>query len=111
MVLNREAILSANDSKMETIPVPEWGGEVFIKTISAGERDRWELAVQGKKIEDIRSSLLVQCVCDDNGGLLFSPSDIGELSRKASAPIQRLFNAAVKLNRVSGEDIEELEKN
>lgn len=111
MILTRDQILSAQDHKIERVPVPEWGGEVCVTTMKAGERDRWELGIQGKTIADIRASLLHLTLCDEKGERLFSADDIQALSEKASAPIQRLFDASVKLNRVSKEDVKELEKN
>ena len=40
--LSKAKILAANDVTTETIDVPEWGGEVAIKTLSGVERDQFE---------------------------------------------------------------------
>lgn len=109
--LDRASILAAEDRETESVSVPEWGGDVMVRTITAGERDRWELSTQRKKVEDIRGSLVALTVCDEEGNLLFSPEDVKELSKKSSAPMQRIFNAAVRINRISNEDVSELEKN
>ena len=42
MLLTKDAILQAQDSKLEKLEVPEWGGHVFIKSMSGTERDNFE---------------------------------------------------------------------
>ena len=47
----RKAILEAQDSELRKVHVPEWGVDVFIGVMTAGERDSWEnewLQKQGK---------------------------------------------------------------
>lgn len=110
-MLTREQILGAADFKVEEVPVPEWGGSVFVRTLSAGERDRWELYLLEGKREDVRATLAARAACDAEGKLLFEPADIKALSAKSAAALSRIFDAAIKLNKVSKDDVEELEKN
>lgn len=111
MTLDRMTILEFNDRQIECVPIPEWGGEVFVRNMTAGERDRWEIAAQGKRTEDVRAALAVLTVCDESGELLFKQEDIPLLTAKNAAPMQRIFNASIELNRISETDIKELEKN
>jgi hypothetical protein len=37
-MLDRKSILDRNDSKIEEVPVPEWGGSVYVRVLSGAER-------------------------------------------------------------------------
>lgn len=110
-MLTRESILASEDLKREEIKVPEWGGSVYVRTMTAGERDEFEIAHSLNPEKDVRARLAVATVCDADGVLLFTPADIAKLTRKSAAPLDRIFARAMKLNRISAADIEELKGN
>ena len=117
-LLKREEILGAGDLPTETVAVPEWGGEVIVKTMMAAERDAWEAAnVKGRgksarlEMVNIRARLVAATVVDEAGALLFKPGDVEALGAKSGAAMDRVFAAAMKLNGLSDRDLEELEKN
>ena len=43
--LSRDQILKAADLKVEKVDVPEWGGAIYLKVMSVGERDSYELSL------------------------------------------------------------------
>ena len=52
--LSKDQILAADDRKREQVDVPEWGGHVFIGTMSSRRRDRFEALqyqTNGKAVE------------------------------------------------------------
>ncbi len=115
MILTKESILSASDKKIEKLPVPEWGGEIFIKVMSGSERDRfeaWSIKQKGKSIvpdmDNIRSKLCVLTICDEAGERLFNDNDVIELGKKSGAALSRVMDAAQRINLISNEDIDEL---
>lgn len=118
-ILNRDAILGAEDIKTETVPVPEWGGEVLVKTLTGTERDAFELSTvkdgkDGKKKADLtnlRAKLCARTICDEEGELLFTDSDIIELGKKSGAALDRVFAVAQKLSGIGEADLEEMVKN
>lgn len=117
-MLTREQIVSADDKPIETIDVPEWGGQVGVRTISAKERDKWQDAMmEGKgknrkmNLDNATASLCALCICDANGTPLFNRSDIEVLSAKSASAMNRIFTVAARLNGISEEDVEELAKN
>jgi len=113
-MLNKEQILTANDFKIVKVYVPQWKGDVHLKTMSAYERDAFEAEIieQGKvKYENIRARLLVRCICDEQGNLLFSSTDSDALGKKNAGAVQLLFNEAKKMSELSDEDVEQLRKN
>ena len=122
MILTREAILNANDVRTETVSCPEWGGDVIVRALTAGERDKWEASLystqkRGNSFEvvahrdNIRAKFVAASVVDESGKLLFSVGDIDALTRKSAAPMDRLFAVAQRLSGMTNEDVEELEKN
>ena len=120
-MLNRDQILKANDLKTETVAVPEWGGEVLVRMMTGTARDKFEEQTffagrkKGGKTEvsfdNIRARLVAAVLVDEEGNLLFSPSDIAELGKKSAAALDRIFTVAQKLNGFTKEDIDELAKN
>jgi len=109
MALSKAAILAAKDTKLsEALPVPEWGGEVYIKTLSGTERDAFEDAYAENKMKAFRCRFLVLTLSDDKGQRLFADGDVGELGNKSSVVINRLFEAAWKHNAFTNEAVESL---
>lgn len=114
-LLTREQILSADDHKTEVVPVPEWGGEVTVTTMSGTARDKLEASVIGKNgganLTNARAKYLAACVIDDKGELMFSEKDITKLGTKSVAALDRVFEVAQRINRISDADVEDLAKN
>ena len=113
-MLTKEQILNQR-LKIITVEVPEWGGEVCVRSLSAAERDRLEasmIKVRGKEksvnLENIRAKVLSMAVCDEDGKRLFSESDVKELGGKNAAAVQRVFVAAQRLAGLTDSDVEEL---
>lgn len=108
MALNKAAILAANDFKLEKVPVPEWGDDVYVKTITGLDRDRFEDGYAEQKMKNFRTRFLVLTLCDDKGERLFADSETDELGKKSSLVINRLFDKAWSLNAFTNEAVEEL---
>ncbi len=114
MSLSRDQILAAQDLKMKTINVPEWGGEVIVRTMDGEGRDALETSLisNGKRdLKNFRAKLLAQCLVDDKGNRLFTEADINALGKKNAAILARLADVANELNKLSEADVEELVKN
>jgi hypothetical protein len=116
--LNRDAILKAQDAKHEDVEVPEWGGVVRVKALTAAERDRYEemalLDSKGdiaKKREDIRAKMILLAVIHEDGTPMFSESDLKPLSAKSAKAVGRLFDVACRLSGIGKDDVKDLEKN
>lgn len=113
-LLTKEAILSADDRKHEDVEVGEWGGTVRVATMSASERDKWESETYGEgkpKTEDFRARFVALCLVDETGARLFTDKEVGELGKKSAAALQRVFTVAQRLNALTTEEAEKLEKN
>lgn len=109
MALSKSKILAAKDVKLsEAIPVPEWGGEVFIKTLSGTERDAFEESYAEQKMKSFRIRFLVLTLADESGERLFGDADVAALGGKNSVVINRLFEKAWSHNAFTNEAVEAL---
>jgi len=120
----RSKILAAQDTSKEAVSVPEWGiddGLVFIKTLSAKDRDNWETSMvsvdmERKKVRKVnmanmRARLVVLTLVDVDGKRIFGDDDADQLGEKSAAVIARLFDVAQRVNGLSTEEVKALEKN
>lgn len=113
MILSRDQIINAKDFDLQKIEVPKWGGEVYIRPLSARIMDRLEVinldraAYKGSP----RALILSGSLCDENGKLLFSEDDTKALAEKNSDVVDPIIDKIVKLNSLSDEDIQERAKN
>lgn len=108
MALSKAAILGITDFKIEKVSVPEWGGDVYMRTITGLERDLFEDSYSEKKMRAFRVRFLVLTLCDEKGERLFSDEEIDVLGKKSSAVINRLFEKAWELNAFTNNAVETL---
>lgn len=113
LITNKAAIWDVDDKPTETVKVPEWSGEVLIRTLSAAQRDRFEASIQsepGKKpdLKNFRARYVALCVVDEAGNRLFTDNDVERLGEKSAKVIDRIYSAAQALNKMSDKDVEEL---
>lgn len=124
--LNRQQIHDADDIEIREVDVPEWGGVVCVKGITGTERDEFEGSIvedvqQGKKTvvkvvhKEMRAKLVVKSVVHgpgtpEAGQRMFDETDIGWISSKSAAALDRVFSAAQELAGISERDVEDLVK-
>lgn len=123
-LLDRKALLSKE--KLEIVKV-DLGGDriIYVKQMTGTERDRFEKSLLKEKMDkkgvivgfeqatdNFRAKLAVCTACDAEGNLLLEPQDAERLGQVMSAyTLEKIVNAAQKLNAISAEDKEELVKN
>lgn len=113
-------IKAENDLPREKVDVPEWKScpAVWIRTLSAGERDAFEsgtLQKKGKSREanllDLRARLVAATACDAGGKPLFTDADVAWLTKKSAKVLDRLFAVAQRLAGMTAADVEDMVKN
>ena len=113
--LTRDAILSANDLPTEKVDVPEWGGHLFVRSMTGAERDAFEASLLksdgSRDFTNFSARLVALCAVDDDGNRLFTEADVEALGKKCAEPLRRCSAAAQKLNGLAADSIEELEEN
>src|SRR6266545_4701761 len=106
MALTREQILAA-PSRQQPIPleVPEWGGTVYIKVLSAG--DQAAMSSNGHKEAEMPIWLLVGCLVSEDGKRLFTDEDVPALLEQEFPIIMRVFSEAARHNGLSTKELDE----
>jgi hypothetical protein len=114
-VLTAEDILNADDIQLERVPVPEWGGDVFVKATNGKEFSGLQAQIIERKgnnqrvnLENIQAKLVAICVCDESGKRLFNQKQVDLLAGKSSAALQRVFKVAQRLSGLGDDEIEGL---
>ena len=122
-LLNFDDIVDSQDKEYQDVDVPEWGGTVRIATMSGEDRDRWELSMmqaddsseRGFKLNFdaySRVRLVAMCLVDDNFNRIFvTKEQIEKLSQKSGKVMDLLYDVAQRVNGITDEDIDDLEKN
>jgi hypothetical protein len=102
----REKILAANDIPSETVEIPEWGVELLVKGMTAGDRlllmqNAYDQKTQQVNMAIVYPDVVVACAYDPKTGeAVFADSDKSELMTKASAAIERLANVGLRLSGI-----------
>ena len=106
-----EEILAADTGNRVKVHVPEWGKDVWIRSLPLGELQAWELAclrAKGEGVDDFRTRYLSKCLVDETGREIFTSDQIKRISGLVGA---RLFKLAQKHNELDEKEIEEIGKN
>jgi len=102
----RDKILAAEDIPSELVEIPEWGVELLVKGMTAGDRlmlmqNAYDQVTQQVNMAIVYPDVVVACAYDpENGELIFSDSDKSELMKKASAAIERLAGVGLRLSGI-----------
>lgn len=108
-MLNRISFLAPQPLERRSVVVPGLGA-CFVRAMSAGERDEFEVAHSKSRNRDFRARLVASTVCDESGDLVFSAADIPALSALPAATLQPLIAVAVEVNRLTDDDVKDLEE-
>lgn len=116
MILTKEAILSAEDLAKELVSVPEWGGEVYIASMTGAARDAWEQSLLNKgggevNMQNLRARLVAYTAVDEKGNRLFSDKEAKALGEKSAKALERCVKVAQRLNGLTDSDMEEAKGN
>lgn len=112
MLLNKQQIKAVDDLPSIEVEMPEWGGNIKIKTMSAKHRIEFEKLNKDAKteLETMINLIMFSCVNEDNT-LLFDRNDFEFLSNKSAKSLMKLFEEAVNMSTLSEKKLEEKAKN
>lgn len=114
MLLDKNSILDANDLKHEDVEVPEWGGTVRVRSLTAADRYGLLDASLDSGGEINRQKfvlgMLAAAIVDESGDRLFTDGEVLQLSSKSFAALDRLIPVSNRLNGL-GVTQEVIEKN
>jgi hypothetical protein len=105
MSLSREQILASRKerSKPQRLEVPEWGGEVFVKVLSAED----QMSFGEGDPKTMTGRVLVAALVDEEGERIFTDDDVAELMREEAPVIMRVFSVAAKVNGLTTTELDE----
>ena len=106
MTLTKDQIFEANDLQSESVEVPEWAGSVLVRTMTGADRDAFEASMittlpdgtRKPNMANMRAKLVALTVVDDAGNRVFDVSDVDRLALKSATALERVFNAAQRIN-------------
>ncbi len=106
MTLTKDQILEANDLQSEPVHVQEWGGDVLVRTMTGADRDAFEASMittlpdgtRKPNMTNMRAKLVALTVVDEAGNRVFDVSDVDRLALKSASALERVFNAAQRIN-------------
>lgn len=102
------SVLDAEDFEYSVVDCPEWGGQVRVRGLSAGQQSRITQRVTDKETEDVMVLTCIYGCVDEEGMPIFTLKDKDALRKKNGKVIKRIFEEIVRL---SGTDAEEAKKN
>lgn len=110
----REQIKAASVRKPLRVHVKEWNLDVYVKVMTVGERDAWELSwidIRNKgmaSFPNFRSFYLARTLCDEHGVRLWSDAELDEIAGLDGSVMGELFDVAQRHNKLSEADVVEL---
>lgn len=112
-ILGKDQILAAPDLKTTEVEVPEWGGTVRLRALSALDVSRFLEARDADGEVSLKGlgTLVALSAVDEAGNRLFGASDVDALLGKSHAAVERLAREALALNGMHRDGAEEAEKN
>ncbi len=109
--LTGETILATDDIDCRRVDVPEWGGYVYVQTMSAASRDHLEQLAADDNLTNIRALVGVMTMCDADRQPLFTMDQVTALAAKSASALDRVFVVAQELNAITDKDVEDMAKN
>lgn len=95
-------ILTADDRRYDYVHVSEWGGRVRIRSLTAGEAEKFNKAIQGEYKDASNLYLAAMTMCDEAGQLVVPEDQIrSTFMLKGMKPINDIATSSMKLNGIS----------
>lgn len=117
-MLSRDEILKCSDIKTEKIKVPEWGGEVLVRGMSARQRSEFHESISQKTGDKLtvesalyHARMAVRVLVDEKGAYIFTDADAEMLANKSAGALQRIFIAGARLSGLLPDDVEAAKEN
>jgi hypothetical protein len=105
--LTAEAILSFEDLKPVPYNIPEWGGKVFIRQLSAAEGLELGELLGEKQTKGSNVKVLVFCLSDAAGKRLFRDDQTKVLQGKSMKVLNRAAQECLKVNGIGADSAEQ----
>ena len=114
MYLTRDQFLAGPVLAHEDVEVPELGGTVRVREMTAGEQQAYIRLISpdgsGVDLDNFQAKLITCTLCNESGALLLAPGDVGAVAALSAAVVDRVWEAARRVNRIDVDGLEALGK-
>ncbi len=121
MALTRQQLDAVNDLKTKDVGVPEWGGTVRLRELSAKDRSLIEattIGVKGQGVEirveafkTLKERVVAASLIDDDGNRLYKENEVAQLGLKSGQVIERLFQIVQDISGMTQKAAKDAEGN
>jgi hypothetical protein len=100
------AAIATRTRETRTISLPEWGGDVSIRRLLAGDLEA--SGIMERSDEDAMLKAIALSVCDEGAEPLFGLEQVDELRQLDAIVVVKLFAAIAKFNGMGTPELEEM---
>ena len=106
----RDKILAAQDIPSEVVNIPEWGVDVLVRGMSAGDRitlmqNAFDQTTQQVNMTIVYPDVVVACAFDpESTEPIFTEADKAAILAKSSAAVERLANVGLRLSGIGKDE-------
>ena len=106
----RDKILAAQDIPAEVVTIPEWGVDVLVRGMSAGDRitlmqNAFDQATQQVNMSIVYPDVVVACAFDPaSDEAIFTDADKPAILAKSSAAVEKLANVGLRLSGIGKDE-------
>lgn len=107
----KESLFSICPERRQIEPVDIPGaGRTYVRVLTVAEKDDFDKDVQESGGVS-RPYILIHFCCKEDGSPEFDGFDIDRINRMPAGIVEPIINAALKLNRLTPSDVEDVRKN
>ena len=115
LITSANSILGKDDFHYEVIEVPEWGGDLRLKSLSGSERSQIIKATQKQKdtADGVFEKCIIYAAVDEEGRRIFNDDDatLKVLQTKDAGVTQRIGRKVLEISGLSRDALQIAEKN
>lgn len=100
-VLTKEMINASDDFEYELVPVPKWGGEVRIRSLTGEQRSR--LGKNGQTALSYDALVCSMGIVNDAGVPMYTEAEVSSLAKKNTTILDDLANRILALSGMTVE--------
>ncbi len=104
-VLSADDIFAVADVHVEEVEIPEWGGSVFVRSMTGEEASKFSEMVAKDKTDAMTKAIVLVTVKEDGISPLFTEDAVSRLRKKSLSALMKLQNRIIKMNGLRDEDV------
>lgn len=106
--LTAQDILDADDMAVVEVDVPEWGGTIRLRPMSAEEVIAFNEENKDANKKHAALRVTAACAVDEAGNRLFTSKQMESLAKKSLAAFMRIQKVAMRINGLDDKEVKEV---